>query len=296
MKTPSVYIAEELMPYLRARISEVLYREGLRQSKIAGYLGITQAMVSKYLSGNYKKPSPEVRELLNPVAEQIARLILSGASREEVIVFTSRRLFELFSSGKLCRHYSAYAGISESACRSMFSTSSELHYLEETKIAVRELLSLPGFSKLIPEVRSNLAYAPANARTPEEVIAIPGRITLVKGRPYALPPEFGASRFTASLILAVSKKNPEVRSVLNLRLDKSVEEAIKKSGLKFKKVKTGGLSDEDAITVISALFEDNKLDAVLDEGGEGIEPLVYIFGSDPLDVVDKVKKILEVME
>ncbi|WP_457743122.1 thiamine-phosphate synthase family protein [Thermococcus sp.] len=296
MKTPSVYIAEELMPYLRAKIAQILYNKGLRQSKIASYLGITQAMVSKYLSGSYKKPSPDIMEILDPIAEQVAGFILSGASREEVIAFTARKILRLFSSGKLCRHYSSYAGISESACRSLFSTSPELHFLEETKIAVRELLSLPGFSRLIPEVRSNLAYAPANAETPEEVIAIPGRITLVKGRPYALPPEFGASRFTASLILSVSKKNPMVRSVLNIRLNESIEKAIKKSGLKFRKVKTGGLNDEEAIAVISALFEDDKLDAVLDEGGKGIEPLVYIFGSDPFEVVDKVKKIMEVME
>ncbi|WP_456421869.1 thiamine-phosphate synthase family protein [Thermococcus sp.] len=295
MRTPSVYIAEELMPYLRARIAEILYREGLRQARIAGYLGITQAMVSKYLGGNYKRPPVDVASLLDSLAEDIARLILLGASRDEVVAFTSRKLFELFSSGKLCGHYSSYAGVSEETCRALFSSAMVGGALEEMKLALRELLSLPGFSGLIPEVRSNLAYAPPGAKSPADVIAIPGRITLVKGRPYALPPEPGASKFTASLILAVTERNPEIRSVINVRLDAKIKKALSKANLNVVQVKTGGMSDEEAIDVMAKLFEEKTWDAVLDEGGEGVEPLVYIFGRDPLDTVKKVKAILGVM-
>jgi len=295
MRIPSVYIAEELMPYLRARIAEILYREGLKQARIANYLGITQAMVSKYLGGNYKRPPLDVAGLVDSLAEDIARLILLGASREEVIAFTSRKLFELFSSGKLCGHYSSYAGVSEETCRALFS-SAVVGALEEMKLALGELLSLPGFSGLIPEVRSNLAYAPRGAKSPADVIAIPGRITLVKGRPYALPPEPGASKFTASLILAVTERNPEIRSVINVRLDAKIKKALSKANLNVVWVKTGGMSDEEAIDVVAKLFEEKTWDVVLDEGGEGVEPLVYIFGRDPLDIVKKVKVILEVME
>jgi len=295
MRTPSVYIAEELMPYLRAKVAGILYREGLRQARIASYLGITQAMVSKYLGGNYKRPPAEVRGILDSLAEEVASLILAGASREELISFTSRRLFELFSSGELCRHYARYAGVSEETCRSLFAPV-ESTALEEMRLALRELLSLPGLARLIPEVRSNLAYAPPGAKSPADVIAIPGRITLVKGRPYALPPEPGASRFTASLILSVSEKAPEVRSVMNVRLDREVAEAIGKLPFRHAEVRTGGLSDEEAIERIAGLFENASPDFVLDWGGEGVEPLAYVFGRNPLDVVRKVKALLEVME
>ncbi len=294
MKTPSVYIAEELMPYLRAKIAEILYREGLKQSRIAEYLGITQAMVSKYLGGNYRRPPDEVALLLDPIAEEVASLILSGAGKDEIITFTSRRIFELFSSGALCRYYAQYAGISEEACRSIF-TSIYTSALEEMRLALRELLSLPGFPKLIPEVRSNLAYAPPGAKSVEDVIAIPGRITLVKGRPYALPPEPGASKFTASLILSVADKNPDIRSVINLRLDQEVERAIKTLNFKHAEVKTGGLSEEESVLKIAGLFEKDTPDFVLDWGGHGVEPLVYVFGGNPLDVVRKVKVLLEVI-
>ena len=294
MRTPSVYIAEELMPYLRARIAGILYNEGFKQSRIAGYLGITQAMVSKYLGGTYKRPPEEIASLLDGIAEEIVSLILSGASKDEIITFTSRRLFELFSS-RLCRHYAHYAGVSEETCRFLF-VPPHSSALEEMRLALRELLSLKGLPKLIPEVRSNLAYAPPGVKNPSDVIAIPGRITLVKGRPYALPPEPGASKFTASLILTVSEKAPEVRSVMNVKLDERVAEAIRKLPGNYAEVRTGGLSDEEAIAKIAGLFENNSPDFVLDWGGEGIEPLAYVFGRNPLDVVGKVKALLGVME
>jgi len=294
MRTPSVYIAEELMPYLRARIAGILYNEGFKQSRIAGYLGITQAMVSKYLGGTYKRPPEEIASLLDGIAEEIASLILSGASKDEIVTLTSRRLFELFSS-RLCRHYAHYAGVSEETCRFLF-VPPHSSALEEMRLALRELLSLKGLPKLIPEVRSNLAYAPPGVKNPSNVIAIPGRITLVKGRPYALPPEPGASKFTASLILTVSEKAPEVRSVMNVRLDERVAEAIRKLPGNYAEVRTGGLSDEEAIAKIAGLFENNSPDFVLDWGGEGVEPLAYVFGRNPLDVVRKVKALLGVME
>jgi len=293
MRTPSVYIAEELMPYLRARLSEILYREGFSQSKIARYLGITQAMVSKYLGGIYKRPPGEIASLLDGIAEEIASLILSGASKDETIAFTSRRLLELFPS-EFCGHYAHYAGVSEETCRSLFAPPHS-SALEEMKLALRALLSLKGLPKLIPEVRSNLAYAPPGVKNPSDVIAVPGRITLVKGRPYALPPEPGASRFTASLILVVSKRAPEVRSVMNVRLDERVAGAIRKLPFRYAEVRTGGLSDEEAIAKIAGPFENNPPDFVLDWGGEGVEPLAYVFGRNPVDVVRKVKALLEVM-
>jgi len=295
MRTPSVYIAEELMPYLRARVAERLYSKGFRQARIAGYLGITQAMVSKYLTGKYRRPPGEIAILLEEIAGEVARLILSGSPKEEVIAFLSRRLFELFSSELVCRHYAEYAGISEKRCRELVPAFPSSVILEELSLALRELLSLEDFSGLIPEVRSNFVYAPPKAEKVEDVAAIPGRITLVKGRPYALPPEFGASKFTASLILEVMKRRPSIRSVLNLRHGEDVEEALKRSGLSFIRVRTSGLSEEGAVRKIAETFEGKAWDAVIDEGGEGVEPVVYVFGRNPLEVVGKVRRILGVM-
>ncbi|ASJ06022.1 thiamine-phosphate synthase family protein [Thermococcus pacificus] len=297
MRTPSVYIAEELMPYLRAQVSKKLYMEGMTQSQIAEYLGITQAMVSKYLSGKYKRPPEEVARKLDSIADEVVRVILFGGSRAEVVVITTRRLFDLFQSGFLCRFYSAYSGVSEELCRSMFSVQRDRgEVLEVLNLALAELAKLEGFPSLIPEVRSNFAYALPSPRGPEDVAAVPGRITTARGRIFALPPEFGASRFTAGVLVELGKLAPGIRSVLNIRYGDDVEEAMEMAGFRAARVKTGGLSEKEAVKSIAEVFESETYDAVVDEGGPGVEPVVYIFGEDPFEVVDKVKKLVESLE
>ena len=293
MRTPSVYVAEVLMPYLRAKVAERLYREGIKQAKIADYLGITQAMVSKYLSGKYKAP-PELGEILDEVAEEVARVILFGGSREDVILVTSRGILELFRKGILCRHYAEYAGIREESCIELFSASDEAKLvLDSLREAINALGSVGGFSELIPEVRSNFAYSLPSPKSISEVAAVPGRITSVRGKLFALPPEFGVSRFTAGILLELSAIRPELRSVINIRYGEDVEAALSKAGFSFTRVRTGGLSGGEAIREIVRPFKSGVYDAIIDEGGEGVEPLVYVFGRDPLEVVDKIRRLVE---
>ena len=293
MRTPSVYVAEVLMPYLRAKIAERLYDEGIKQARIAEYLGITQAMVSKYLSGKYRAP-PELEGLLNDIADEVTRVILFGGDREDVIAVTSRKILELFRRGILCKYYAEYAGVREEACVELFSASDEARLvLESLRNAIRALQSFDVFSDLIPEVRSNFAYALPSPGSISEVAAVPGRITSVRGRLFALPPEFGVSRFTAGILVELARFEPEIRSVINIRYGEDVEEALSKAGFKVARVRTGGLGEDDAIREIVRPFETGLYDAVIDEGGEGVEPLVYVFGKDPLEVVDKIKRLLK---
>lgn len=294
MRTPSLYIAEELMPFFRAKVAEVLYKNGMRQAQIAEYLGITQAMVSKYLSGKYKVPPEEVAKKLEDIASDVSRLILFGGSREEAIVLTSRRIFELFQNGFLCKFYSEYAGVSEETCRSIFSGHDDRSaVLSLLNRALSELRRDEKFPSLIPEVRSNIAYSLPSPKSVDDVAAVPGRITAVKGKAFALPPEFGASGFTAGILVELSRIRPEIRSVLNIRYGSDVEEALGKAGLKVGRVKTGGLSELEAVRAIAAMFEETEYDVIIDEGGVGIEPLVYIFGRSPLEVVEKLKRLEE---
>ncbi|MDV3102975.1 thiamine-phosphate synthase family protein [Thermococcus waiotapuensis] len=295
MRTPAVYLAEVIMPYLRAKIAEVLYRGNLRQAEIADYLGVTQTMVSKYLSGRYKKLPDELASRIDEIAEEAGRFILYGGTREGATVLVSRRLVELFQSGFLCRFYAEYAGISEEACHTIYSTSGKGEVLEKLSLALRRLISLQDFGGLIPEVRSNFAYSVQSPSGPEDVAAVPGRITLAKGKPYALPPEFGASRFTAGILVRVGKLRPEVRSVLNIRYGDDVERALKLFGFKLARVSTAGLEEREAMKKIASPFSSEMYDVVIDEGGHGVEPVVYIFGRDPFEVVDKVERLLQVL-
>ena len=294
MRIPCLYIAEELMPFIRAKMAERMYSMGMKQGDIARYLGTTQTMVSKYLAGNYRSPPPEVRKELTPIIEEVASFLALGGRKEDGIALLSQRLMELFRRGVLCRDYSKYAGIPEEACSRIMKFEEErpdvLHSLQLALDSVVDVIA-----PLIPEVRSNFVYAVGGAEDTGDVAAIPGRITAVKGRAFALPPEFGASKFMAGIVLEVMKFRPEIRSVINLRYGEDVENALELAGFKVARVRTGGLDERDAMAEIARPFREAQYDVVVDEGGKGVEPLVYVFGRNPMEVVDKVRKLLEVM-
>ena len=86
--------------------------------------------------------------------------------------------------------------------------------------AANLLRDVPAFTRLIPEVRVNLAYALPGAAVPADVAAIEGRITAVRGLPYVSGlPEFGASDHMARLILEVRKP---IRQVFCLNRQASI--------------------------------------------------------------------------
>jgi hydroxymethylpyrimidine/phosphomethylpyrimidine kinase len=91
--------------------------------------------------------------------------------------------------------------------------------------AINKLEKCADFALLIPEVRVNLAYALPGARSRRDVAAIDGRITAVRGLPYAAGfPSFGASDHMARLIIEVRKYNPQINAGINFKYDKTVEE------------------------------------------------------------------------
>ncbi|WP_048150578.1 thiamine-phosphate synthase family protein [Palaeococcus ferrophilus] len=289
MRTPCSFWAEVVAPGLRAMVARYLYERGMSQSEIAERLGITQAMVSKYIGGKYKKVE-EIEAIIEDSAREIGDMILYGAPREEIIKYSFRRFLELLD-GELCGEYLRYAGIdNESFCGELLAPSEDRsEVLTLLNLAVRELSRDELFPSLIPEVRSNFAYALPDARSIEDVAAIPGRITLSKGKVYALPAEFGASRHSASILLGLIGLDVDLRSVINIKYDERVEEALQKAGLRTASIEPGKRSEEETVKRIIDLFKGEALDAVVDEGGFGIEPVIYIFGKDPLDVLRKVK-------
>lgn len=294
MKTPCEFWAEEVMPNLRANVARILYSKGLTQAKIAEHLGITQAMVSKYLTGKYRRLNGELGKEVEKVAQEVAGLILYGAKKEDLVRFLNRKFFEMFRSGILCRGYLDYIGSSdESLCREIFTEEpSRTQILEELSLALSELLRDEKFLELIPEVRSNFAYSLPKPKEKNDVAAVPGRITVVKGKAYALPPEFGVSEHMAEVLIGLSEIFPEVRSVLNIRYDEKISGALKKAGFKVGTVEKSERSEEETVKLITEEFKKKGiLDAVIDKGGFGIEPCVYIFGKSPIEVVEKVKKL-----
>ncbi|MFA4640289.1 thiamine-phosphate synthase family protein [Pyrococcus kukulkanii] len=292
MRTPSSFWAEVVLPAIRARIAKILYSKGYSQIKIAKELGVTQAMVSKYLS-KYSLP-----EVLKPIGDEIdtialtiAEMIEKNAKKEDIIKVLERKFFDFLLDEKFCRLYEKYSKVKGIICREILPGISKKEILDELARALDILLNDDKFPGLIPEIRSNFAYAMPNPKDVDDVAAIPGRITLVKERPYAMPPEFGVSRHTARLLIKISRYNPSIRAVLNVRFGEDVERALEKSNLKVYYLPRKNRGEEETEDEIAEAFREESWDVVVDLGGYGVEPCVYIFGRDPLEVVGKLKKI-----
>jgi len=95
--------------------------------------------------------------------------------------------------------------------------------------AVEILQNCPEFAALVPEVRVNLAYALPEAKTREEVAAIDGRITVVRGLSHASGmPKWGASDHMARLIIEVRKYDSTINAGVNFKCDPVITEVVQK--------------------------------------------------------------------
>lgn len=160
-------------------------------------------------------------------------------------------------------------------------------------------------AKLIPEVQSNLVYALPHylAKSPRDVIAIPGRIVNYMGRARASgPPRPGASSHVARGVLAAMEAYPEYRSAINIRYIPGLEDIASKAGFKLSwynrreepedvKKKEGATIPWGVRTAISRAGM--MPDIIIDYGDFGKEPGAKIFGKDPLDVVYKLLRLVD---
>ncbi|RLI30573.1 MAG: bifunctional hydroxymethylpyrimidine kinase/phosphomethylpyrimidine kinase [Candidatus Hecatellales archaeon] len=180
----------------------------------------------------------------------------------------------------------------------------KFHVLAKLSEAVERLEEAgETFARLMPEVQMNLAYALPKpyARTVEDVAAIPGRIVKIDGRVKAsAPPRFGASSHLARALLKMMEFNPEARAAINLRFDRRLVEAAEALGFKVSSYRREEEPEEvkrvEGATIpwgiesaVRRLGE--PPDLVYHLGGHGKEPMINLFGRDPVEVVEKALKL-----
>ncbi|MGI0031775.1 MAG: bifunctional hydroxymethylpyrimidine kinase/phosphomethylpyrimidine kinase [Nitrososphaeraceae archaeon] len=186
----------------------------------------------------------------------------------------------------------------------MYDESCKYRVMEELANAVDQLTNIKNFEKLIPETQSNIAYAIPYAKKIEDVAGVNGRIVKVGDR--SIPTsgiKFGASRHVASSILEYMKINQLVRSALNIKNDKKI---LDKCNRLFRvthyerKLEPKTIKNKEGKSipwgVSQALSKNPDADIIYHTGDMGKEPMIIIFGQNPQEVVDKVKKILNNMK
>jgi XRE family transcriptional regulator, thiamine biosynthesis regulator len=304
MQPPDEMMTQAFLPAIRQLVAIRLRSKGLSQSGISGLLGTTQASVSLYLSTDPAKAYSVLsrfdisKEEAEERASSLADAVRGGPSEGVTALFSAWT--DLLGSGAACAyHRELYPSLSDcDMCIKEFGrrggTRSRL--IAEVSDAVRMIEGSPEFVNVMPEVSVNIACAAEDASSPADVVAIPGRIVKVRERAKAmLPPEAGASAHMAKVLLLAKGRRSELRACINVRYDVRMAEALKKSRLRAISIRNyarlGG-EDPTAEALQRKLGSGTgAFEAIIDEGGSGIEPNVYLFAKGAPEVARLALKL-----
>jgi len=164
--------------------------------------------------------------------------------------------------------------------------------------SVREAIALieryKQVSRLIPEIGMNITYAKQDAQSTADVVGIPGRIHPIAGYPRSSrPPAFGGSSHVARATLAMMSLQPSLRSSMSLRYDADVIEECERLGLAVsgfdRREEPADVRNVEGTTIpwgIRRAFSSSKSppSVVYDSGGIGKEPMIFLFGTNPMEV------------
>jgi len=293
-------MVDSFLPSMRALVARRLKKDGLSQGKIASLLGLTQASVSSYLSTSSAKQAAALSALGVTAEEAETYAALLAEDLKNNPTYAVATLYSIWSrligGGDACAlHRSEYPFLATcEVCMKVFGPERGHSggAVEHVESALRSIEGSSLFVRVMPEISVNVAYAPEGARSVEDVVAIPGRIVRVRGQARSfMRPEYGASTHLAAILLEVEHRHPALHAAMNLRYDDRMSRVLGK--LRVKQLTMGRSYPADAEDKVlgalrarlSAPGGAGEFEAVVDLGGEGVEPSLYLFAADAIEVV-----------
>ena len=139
----------------------------------------------------------------------------------------------------------------------------------------------------MPAVGMNIACCLETARSTAEVAAFPGKITIVDGKiRHHETPQFGASKHLANMLIDSRVYDKSKTAILNVQ-----------PGAEKEKIET--ICEDLDLNLTFApkgdLIPHQGIDVILDEGAFGWEPSLYILAHNPLELVDRMHRIISLI-
>lgn len=302
-RLPSEIIVNRVLPTLRAGLVREMGDRGITQQEIADYLGVTQAAVSKYASGEITVESrirddPRTQETIERIAEGFE----SGTVDEyEALAEILDLIREFEDRGPICElHEEAMPALQGLGCDLCVRgtddrLTAERDVLDGVRRAARRLATTDGTSVFIPNVGTNVGYALSDATDPTDVAAIPGRMYTTNNRvKVPADPEFGASRNVATVILAAMATDTEMRGALNLVTDDSLLNAARDSGIEPMEFDA---EYEQRRKRLRERFQQRGTvpSVVYHRGAFGIEPITYVLGETAEQAATVATDLIDVL-
>jgi predicted fused transcriptional regulator/phosphomethylpyrimidine kinase/predicted transcriptional regulator len=296
---PEEIVVERLLPTLRVELARDLSDRGLTQADIADRLGVTQAAVSNYLSGD---PAVEERfvenERFQRTVERIGAGFADGSTDGYEALAETMELVRAFEDrGPICAVHEAempaLEGLGCDLCvrGADEALSVERQVLANVRKATRRLQDIEGAAGFLPSVGTNVGMALPDPADPTDVAAVPGRVIGVRGR-VTVPanPEFGASEHVANAVLAATAADPTVRGALNVATDDRLLTAAREAGHDPLLVD----AEADARDRFATAFAEHGgvPPVVYHRGAYGVEPITYVFGPSAVDAVTRLGELV----
>ena len=301
LQLPSEIVVERFLPTLRSMLAVELNEKGLAQQEIATRLGISQAAVSKYLSGKQTgEPRFADDERMVETVEFIAEGFVNGTLDDYEALSEILDLIRAFEDrGPICAvHEAEMPALEGMGCDLCVRgqdrrLQAERDVLGDVRHAVRIFSNTPAVVDHIPNVGSNIGMALPEADSEIDIAAVPGRVHAMRGR-VNVPsnPEFGASQNVATTLLAVMSVDPSIQGAVNLATSEELLAAASDQGLD---AVAFDASYENRSERIRSLLDDRgSVPPILyHEGAFGIEPIAYVFGDSAVDAVETATDCLE---
>lgn len=298
---PALKVAEEIVagafvPTWRSLLVRKLTERGLSQMDVATLTGISQSAVSKHLQGRL---GPDPRLVGERRIEEAAERVAAGLAARtmgpfEALLETEALVRSLEDRGPLCRIHEeempSLAGLGCDICIRVSGSAlgPEQAALTDLKGALRVLEATPGVAALVPHVGSNLARAVPGATDVTHVAAVPGRLFVVRGAlKVPAPPEFGVSRHTGAVLLAVLRADPARLAVMNVAPTPALLDAARAAGLRVERV-----PPEVEREPASLRFAGPVPDLFHHGGAFGVEPQAYLTGEDAASLALRLRALV----
>ena len=292
------------LPSIRLLVSKKLRSKGHSQSRISSLLGITQASVSVYLSTSPDRAYARLAELAlgKEEADRYAWMLAEDVQRNPADATETMTLLwtGLLGQGLVCpAHRKMYPSLATcDVCIREFAPAKREApaIIDQVARAVEIIEASPTFVSVMPEVSVNIVCVQENSDSPDGVVAVPGRIVRVRNSARAmLPPEVGVSRHMAKMLVLARRRMHEYQAAINLRYDGKMKKVLRKR--RFHPIEIGGTypagADDPTVAAMAIKLTetDESFDAVVDLGGRGVEPNLYIFGKTAVQVASLAVEI-----
>jgi hypothetical protein len=224
---------------------------------------------------------------VNGIVRPLSAYAQQGAGPEEMTRMFCTICRHLIASGSLdARYAERFPGAATPRCMGgSFDERGEA--LADLSAAAR-YLGVSEIPRLVPAVKVNMARCLDRSSSRDDVASFPGRLQDVRGNiQQPLPPQFGASKHLADILLEAHEGDASVLAACNIRFTDEIGSIVGSIGIASSVL---GRDPTGRITGVREKVRDGCR-ALADPGHFGIEPCLYLFGRTSLELASLMVEI-----